>query len=243
MDNYTASTYGDVIADIYDQLHPGGVETMVTALAELASGGRALELGIGTGRVALPLAARGVSVQGIDASEAMVARLRAKPGGDALSVTIGDFADFRLDGRFELIFVVFNTFFGLLTQEQQVQCFARAAAHLNANGVFLIEAFVPDPTRFFQGQNVRVTALESDAVQLELSRHDAVGQRVSSHHLLIGESGMRLCPIQIRYAWPAEMDLMARLAGLRLRERWSDWNGASVTSSSTRHISLYELRQ
>ena len=244
MNDYTASTYGDRIAEIYDQLDShtrGDVDAAVPVLAELAAGGRALELGIGTGRVALPLAARGVPVQGIDASEAMVARLRAKPGGDAIPVTIGDMADFRLDGRFNLIFAVFNTFFALLTQEQQVRCFARAAAHLSAAGVFLIEAFVPDPTRFVRGQNVSVTALESDGAQLEVSRHDAAGQRVSSHHLLIGASGMRLYPVRIRYAWPAELDLMARLAGLRLRDRWGGWDRAPLTSSSTSHVSVYEF--
>ena len=142
MSDYTAATYGDRIADNYDRMVTGTAP--VEALERLAGGGRALELGIGTGRVALPLAARGVDVHGIEASEAMVAKLRAKPGGDAIPVTIGDFADFRVDGTFELVFAVFNTFFMLTSQEQQVQCFTRVAEHLGSGGVFLIEAFVPD---------------------------------------------------------------------------------------------------
>ena len=238
MDDYTAATYGDRIAEIYDRMFSGAAN--VEPLARLAGNGRALELGIGTGRVALPLAERGVEVHGIDASAEMVEKLRTKPGGDAIPVTIGDFADFRLDGTFELIFVVFNTFFVLLTQELQVQCFARVAQHLTAQGVFLIEAFVPDPTRFVRGQNVSVTTLKSDVVQLDLARHNAADQRVSSQHLQIGTSGTRLYPVQLRYAWPSELDLMARLAGLRLRERWSDWDGTPFTSASTGHISLYE---
>ena len=237
MKDYTAATYGDRIAEIYDRMVTG--TGPVEVLARLAGDGRALELGIGTGRVALPLAAQGVDVHGIEASEAMVAKLRAKPGGDAIPVTIGDFADFRVDGTFELIFVVFNTFFMLATQEQQVQCFARVAGHLGAGGVFLIEAFVPDPTRFANGQNVGISHLESDAVQLDLSRHDAAGQRVTCQHLVIDAAGPRLFPAQLRYVWPSELDLMARLAGLRLRERWSGWSGARFTSSSTSHVSHY----
>ena len=237
MKDYTAATYGDRIAEIYDRMVTG--TGPVEVLARLAGDGRALELGIGTGRVALPLAAQGVDVHGIEASEAMVAKLRAKPGGDAIPVTIADFADFRVGGTFELIFAVFNTFFMLATQEQQVQCFARVAEHLSAGGVFLIEAFVPDPTRFANGQSVGISHLESDAVQLDLSRHDAAGQRVTCQHLVIDAAGTRLFPAQLRYAWPSELDLMARLAGLRLRERWSGWSGARFTSASTSHVSLY----
>ena len=197
-------------------------------------------MGIGTGRVALPLAACGVEVRGIDASHAMVAKLRAKPGGAAIPVTIGDFAAFQADGTFNLIFVVFNTFFGLVTQEAQVQCFRHVAAHLRPGGVFLIEAFVPDPGRFTRGQSVSVTRIDPDLVSLDVARHDPLAQRVDSQHLVFTESGTRLYPVQLRYAWPSELDLMARLAGLRLRLRWSDWAGAPFTSASTGHISLYE---
>ena len=218
MNDYTASTYGDRIAERYDRMHSDGPATQATVnvLAGLAAGGRALELGIGTGRVALPLAARGVEVHGIDASRAMVAKLRAKPGGGAIAVTIGDFAAFQVDGRFDLIFVVFNTFFELVTQEAQVQCYRHVAAHLSPGGVFLIEAFVPDPGRFTRGQSLGVTRIDPDLVSLDVARHDPVAQRVYSQHLIFTESGTRLYPVQLRYAWPSELDLMARLAGLRL---------------------------
>ena len=242
MNDYTAATYGDRIAESYDRMYPGGggVEPSVNVLAKLAGGGRALELGIGTGRVALPLAERGVTVQGIDASQAMVDRLRAKPGGDAIPVTIGDFAEFQVDSRFELIFVVCNTLFGLATQDAQVQCFQRVAEHLAAGGTFLIEAFVPDPARFVGGRNLSVSGIEPDLVTLDVARHDAANQRVYSQHLLLTEAGTRLYPVQLRYAWPSELDLMARLAGLRLRERWSGWDGAPFTAASSSHISVYE---
>ena len=240
MNDYTAATYGDRIAESYDRMYPGGggVEPSVNVLAKLAGGGRALELGIGTGRVALPLAERGVTVQGIDASQAMVDRLRAKPGGDAIPVTIGDFAEFQVDSRFELIFVVCNTLFGLATQDAQVQCFQRVAEHLAAGGTFLIEAFVPDPARFVGGRNLSVSGIEPDLVTLDVARHDAANQRVYSQHLLLTEAGTRLYPVQLRYAWPSEPDLMARLAGLR--DRWSGWDGAPFTAASSSHISLYE---
>ena len=242
MNDYTAATYGDRIAESYDRMYPGGggVEPSVNVLAKLAGGGRALELGIGTGRVALPLAERGVTVHGIDASQAMVDRLRAKPGGDAIPVSIGDFAEFQVDSRFELIFVVCNTLFGLATQDAQVQCFQRVAEHLAAGGTFLIEAFVPDPARFVGGRNLSVSGIEPDLVTLDVARHDAANQRVYSQHLLLTEAGTRLYPVQLRYAWPSELDLMARLAGLRLRDRWSGWDGAPFTAASSSHISLYE---
>lgn len=245
MNDYRAATYGNRIADVYDRLYPGkGKATPeVRALTALAGGGRALELGIGTGRVALPLAELGVAVHGVDASEAMVAALRAKPGGAEIPVTVGDFADVPVDGTFTLIFAVFNTFFALTTQEAQVRCFRRVAERLADGGVFLIEVFVPDPARFTGGQRLGVTGVDTDRVTLEVARHDALHQRVYSQNVVLSKSGTRLYPVQIRYAWPAELDLMARLAGLRLRERWSDWTGAPFTAASTRHISLYDRDQ
>ena len=242
MRDYTAATYGDRIAERYDDMHPDGPATQAVAnvLAGLAGGGRTLELGIGTGRVALPLAAHGIEVHGMDASRAMVEKLRAKPGGADIPVTIGDFAEFRVDGKFSLVFVVFNTFFGLVTQDAQVQCFSHVAAHLEPGGVFLIEAFVPDPGRFTRGQALSVNHVATDQVELDVARHDPQAQRVHSQHLIFTESGTHLYPVQLRYAWPAELDLMARLAGLRLRERWSDWTGAPFTATSSSHISLYE---
>ncbi|MBI2856317.1 MAG: class I SAM-dependent methyltransferase [Chloroflexi bacterium] len=242
MNDYDASTYGERIADIYDELHQGlaDVQATVDALADLAQGGRALELGIGTGRIALPLAERGVEVHGIDASPAMVARLREKEGGAQIPVAMGDFVDVAVEGDFSLIFVAFNTFFGLLSQEDQVRCFRNVAHHVSGDGVFVIEAFVPDVTRFVRGQNITAPLLEMDRVLLDVSRHDPVTQRVVAQHLLIMESGTRLYPVQLRYAWPSELDLMSQLAGMRLRERWGSWRREPFTAASTNHVSVYE---
>ncbi len=241
---YDASTYGERIAGVYDAWQteisgPDSVAVPVTLLAELARRGRALELGIGTGRIALPLAARGIEVHGIDASEAMLARLRAKPGGERIPVTVGDFTDVSAEGAFSLVYVVFNTFFALLTQDEQVRCFQNVAARLAGDGVFVIEAFVPDPARFHLGGVVHPSVVEPDRVRLDVTSHDAVQQRVTSQHIEIAEGGIRLYPVQLRYAWPAELDLMARLAGLRLRHRWSGWRREPFTATSPGHVSVY----
>jgi SAM-dependent methyltransferase len=240
------ATYGDRIAEVYDEMYPevptaGPVEATITFLSSLAGAGPALELGVGTGRVALPLQAAGVEVHGIDASEAMVARLRAKPGGDRIQVTIGDFGDFSLDVRFTLAYVPFNTFFGLVTQDAQLACMRAVARHLKPEGVFVIEAFVPDPTRFDRGQRVSAIRVQPDLVSLEVTEHDPVEQRSFSQHVLIREDGIRLYPVTIRYAHVAELDLMARVAGLRLRERWADWDRSPFSSLSPKHISVFEL--
>ncbi len=242
LEGYGPSTYGDRIAGFYDELHQHlfDVDQTVATLAELCAGGRALELAIGTGRVALPLAARGIEVHGIDASEAMVAKLRAKPGGRLIPVTIGDFAEVPAEGKSSLIFVLFNTIFCLNSQDDQVRCFQNVSRHLATGGLFVVEAFVPDLTRFARGQNTQTSRVEIDRVVLETSRHDPVKQQVVSQHVIITEAGTRLYPIQIRYAWPSELDLMARLAGLRLRDRWSDWKRTPFTAASTNHVSVYE---
>ena len=247
MNDYTPATYGDKIAEVYDQMYPmrADVGPTIGALAGLAGDGPALELGIGTGRIAIPLAQRGTEVHGIDASEAIVAQMRAKPGGDAIPVTIIDFSDFSLkddngDRKFSLVYVVFNTLFQATSQQAQVQCFRSVASHLADDGVFLVEAFVPDPTRFTRDQNVSAGSVESDLVSLDISRHDPVNQFVRSQHVFLTESGVKLYPVQVRYSWPSELDLMAQLAGMRLRERWSDWHGSPFTASSEFHISIYE---
>lgn len=242
MEGYEPRTYGDLVADIYDELYadldPGAA---VETLAALAGEGPVLELAIGTGRVALPLAARGLEVHGIDASEAMVERLRAKPGGDRIPVTMGDFADVGVEGSFSLVFVGFNTFFALTTQEAQVRCFANVAARLAPGGVFALEGFVPDLGRFRNNQAVTAPVVELDRVMLDVSRHDPVEQRIDAHHVIVTRDGIRLQPVHIRYAWPPELDLMARLAGMRLRERWADWDRSPFTEESGRHVSVYEL--
>jgi SAM-dependent methyltransferase len=240
MDTYDRATYGERIADIYDELNTSYEEAAISTLTELAGNGRVLELGIGTGRVALPLAEGGLEVHGIDASAAMVSRLRAKPGGDSISVSLGDFADVEVAGEFSLVFVVFNTFFALLSQEEQVRCFRNVARRLSKGGLFLLETFVPDMTRFDRGQNVSATEVTSEFVRLDVSEHDPLEQRVNSHHLFVTGEGIKLYPVQIRYAWPSELDLMAELAGLKLKWRWGGWQRESFTARSEKHISVYE---
>ena len=239
METYTAETYGEHIAGIYDDWYSGFDEATVDVLRDLAQGGRALELGIGTGRIALPLRQSGVEVHGIDASQAMVARMQAKPGGESIPVALGDFAGVDVEGEFSLIYVLFNTFFALLTQDDQVRCFENVARHLGADGAFLIEVFVPDLTRFRGGQDVRAASVGNDEVRLAVSQLNSVSQQVTSQHVALSEEGARLYPVKIRYAWPSELDLMARLAGLELRYRWDSWQRTPFTEQSGKHISVY----
>ena len=240
MKDYTAETYGETCADVYDDWHGGLDEATVPALSELARGGRVLELGVGTGRVAIPLASAGIEVQGIDASPAMVARMRAKPGGERVRASIGNFADVAAEGEFALVFVVFNTFFMLLTQEEQVRCFRNVAARLAPGGVFLLEAFVPDLSRYGEGHPPKIVSVTNERVTLDASQLDVARQHVTSQKVVLTDGAVRLYPIQIRYSWPSELDLMAQLAGLRLRERWAGWRRESFDSRSVKHVSLYE---
>ncbi|MBN1947048.1 MAG: class I SAM-dependent methyltransferase [Bradymonadales bacterium] len=235
-------TYGDTIADIYDELTSDISPDAIELLADLAGpAGRALELGIGTGRVALPLAAKGVSVHGIDASRAMVEKLHGKPGGDRIPVTVGNFAEVGSvqGGPFELAFCVFNTFFALLTQEDQLACFQGVASVLTAGGACVLEAFVPDHGRFDHPQPVLVSDLYDDDLQLEASHHEPIAQRVSSRLIRIREGKLRVYPVELRYAWPSELDLMARLAGMHLEHRWAGWDRSPFGKGSTTHISVY----
>jgi len=231
-------TYDDACAEVYDQWFGACEEAAIDRLAELAGSGRVLELGIGSGLLALPLAARGIDLHGIDLSPAMVAKLRAKPGGEAIPVTMGSFADVAVDGEFSLIFVAYNSFFALQSQEEQVRCFQNVAAHLAAGGVFVLEAFVPQSANFTGG--LKVTAVTAERVGLKVSEHDPVRQRLKSQHVVIRNGEVRLYPVEVRYAWPAELDLMARIAGLRLRHRWSNWNRDEIGPASERHVSVYE---
>ena len=212
----------------------------VAFLEKLAGGGPALELAIGTGWIALPLADRGIRVDGIDFSPAMVARLRAKPGGEHISVTIGDFADVPVPGTYRLIFVVANTLFNLLTQDDQVRCFENVAAHLTDDCMFLIEAFRPDfLCRLRDHRYVDAEAIEVDEVRLDVARHDPVKQLLEESHVSLSREGLHLNPIVTRYAWPSELDLMARIAGLRLKERWGGWDRSPLTSMSRNVVSVY----
>ncbi len=236
--------YGDAWADIYDEIHRGTIgapgSAQLDLLASLAQGGRALELGIGTGRVALPLTERGITVEGVDASAEMVARLRAKPGGRDLPVGIADMAEVVPPGPFRLAYIVFNTIFGLLSQDRQVACFATVARALEPGGTFLLECFVPDLRRYERGQAVAVAPAKMGEVCIHASVHDPVDQRVHTSQVMVGPAGVSIRPIEIRYAWPSELDLMATLAGLRLRGRWGGWAHEPFAASSTKHITVYE---
>jgi SAM-dependent methyltransferase len=218
----------------------GDEAAAVAFLAGLAGPGPALELGIGTGRIALPLAARGIRVDGIDLSAAMVDQLRAKPGGDELSVTIGDLVDVAVPGTYRLIYVVFNTLFNVLTQEAQVRCFENVAAHLADDGSFVIEAFVPTFLhQLHNHQYVDAEAIDVDEVRLDVLRHDPATQTIEESHVSLSQAGVRLNPVVQRYAWPSELDLMARIAGLRLKGRWGGWEREPFDATSGVHVSVY----
>jgi len=244
LQDYGSETYGERIAEIYDDLYPSlsDNDPMVTLLENLVGHGPALELGIGTGRVALPLARRGVEVRGVDVSPAMVARMRAKPGGDQIPVVLGDFGHLATGERYSLIFVVFNTFFTLPTQDDQVRCFERVAQHLTDEGQFLIAAFVPDVAIFDKGQRTSAPEVKLDRVQIDVTRHERTRQVVTSQHLVFTASDTRFYPVRLRYAWPSELDLMARLAGLRLRSRSGGWQGEPYDDRSELHVSVYGRR-
>jgi SAM-dependent methyltransferase len=241
MENYEpAMSFGEHVAEGYDDIACRGDEVATVALLEqLARGGPALELAIGTGRIALPLAARGVRVDGIDISPAMIAKLRAKPGGDHISVTMGDFADIPVPGTYRLIYVVFNTLFNLLTQDDQVRCFENVATHLTDDGSFVVEAGVPNFLhRLRNDQYVDAEAIEVNLVRLDVGRYDPVTQRLDESHVVLSRDGVRVNPIVTCYAWPSELDLMARIAGLRLKKRWDGWNREPFTSRSN-VVSVY----
>lgn len=240
MENYSDETYGEFIAGVYDQWYSEVDPDSIQTLYELAHGGTALELGIGTGRIALPLMATGVAVHGIDASGAMLSRLRQKPGGDGIPVTMGSFADVPVEGQFSLIYIVFNTFFALLTQDEQVRCFQNVSKHLSPSGVFVVEAFVPDLGLFDRGQTVRLDRIGEGETQLDVSQIEPVQQVITSQHIHLTEGKTHFYPVKLRYTWPAEMDLMARLAGMRLKHRWGDWKRGPFTAQSGKHISVYE---
>jgi SAM-dependent methyltransferase len=241
-----AATYGDNIAEVYDELFadvsPAAIDTLLTLAG---THGRVLELGIGTGRLAIPLVARGLEVHGVDASLAMTHKLRQKQYGDRIPVTIGDFADVGQiqGGPFDLVFCVFNTFFSLLTQEDQLKCFKGVSEILTPSGLFLLEAFVPDLSRFTKYQPALVGALGEDTLNLEASRHEITTQRVSSRLVRISAGRIHVYPIEIRYAWPSELDLMARLAGMDRTSRWSGWDQKFFGPGSVTHISAYRTLQ
>ena len=217
---------------------PGVIGATVDFLAELAGDGAALELGIGTGRIALPLSARGVPVQGIDLSPDMVAQLQAKPGGDAIGVTIGDFATTVVDGTFRLAYLVYNTIQNLTSQDDQVACFTNVARHLEPGGCFVVEVMVPPLRRLPPGESTMAFRVTPD--RLGFDTLDVAQQLGVSHHYWVSEGRAGTFTMPYRYVWPAELDLMARIAGMRLRERWSWWGRQPFTSESASHVSVWE---
>jgi SAM-dependent methyltransferase len=233
--------FGEEVAARYDggpMFSPEVLGPTVDFLATLAARGAALELGIGTGRVALPLAERGVRVHGIDLSEAMVAKLREKPGAEQVGTTIGDFATTRVEGTFSLVYLVFNTIGNLTTQDDQVACFQNAAAHLERGGCFVIEVGVPNLQRLPPGE--RFHPFDVSRGHLGVDEYDVASQGLVSHHFSLEDGTWHRSSIPFRYVWPAELDLMARLAGMRLRERWADWDRSPFTSESRKHVSVWE---
>lgn len=217
---------------------PAVVDPAVSFLAELAGAGAALELGIGTGRLALPLSRRGVPVHGMELSPAMVAQLQAKPGADTIGVTIGDFATTKVGGTFTLAYLVRNTIANLTTQDQQVACFGNVAAHLEPGGCFVIEVYVPELQRLPPGETIR--AFTVTPTHLGFEEYDVATQIAYSHHYWMVDGQLETFSAPFRYVWPSELDLMARLAGLTLRERWSSWEREPFTSDSRSHVSVWE---
>ena len=240
--------FPESVAADYDD--PGGanapeaIEPVANVLEDLAGGGPVLEFAVGTGRIAAPLAARGVSVSGIEQSRAMAARIASKPGGDAVDVTIGDMTTTRVAGEFSLVFLVFNTISNVTTQDGQVDVFGNAAAHLGPGGLFVIEVGLPDLRRLPPGQDTVPFAVAPDAGgggYLGFDQYDVVTQNFTSNHVTVSADGTgRFRRIPFRYAWPAEMDLMARLAGMRLLHRWADWDRSELTPESTKHVSVWQ---
>lgn len=239
-------TWDTEVAEVYDatsaaMFDPLVLEPTVEVLAELAAGGRALEFAVGTGRVALPLSARGVPTSGIELSPHMLEKLQAKPGADAVAVTLGDMATTRVPGEFRLVYLVFNTIMNVTTQDEQVAVFENAAAHLEPGGCFVVEVVVPKLARVPPGEPGRIFRLEPDHVAVE-TFDDLEGQISWSHHWMYVDGRLVRQSAPYRYVWPAELDLMARLAGLRIRERWADWSRADFTSESTSQVAVFEKR-
>jgi len=233
-DERVAATYDE---DVADRSAPEVLDPTVAFLAALAGEGRALEFAIGTGRIALPLAARGVPVQGIEVSKAMAAQLAAKTGGEAIDITIGDIASTRVEGSFSLVYLVFNTIMNLTTQEAQVACFRNAAAHLEPGGCFVIEVMVPELRRLPPGETFHVFG-GADAWGID--EYDVADQGLVSHHLEVVDGTLERFSVPFRYVWPSELDLMGRLAGMTFRERWSSWTREPFTSESRQHVSVWE---
>lgn len=238
--HFEPDTFGKLNAEDYDAVHdPGTTDAAVSLISDIGGPGRILELAIGTGRVALPLAAKGHRIEGIEGAPEMVAKLRDKPGGADIPVTIGDMADVDVEGPFDHVFLIFNTLFNLTTQDAQIRCFQNVATRLAPGGSFLIETFVPNLAGFTNHQRVATKQLDMSSVWLEAIQHDPVAQRFVYQRVRITEEGTKLVPLVLRYAYPPELDLMAKLAGMTLENRWGDWERSAFTADSTMHVSVY----
>jgi hypothetical protein len=234
--------FGERVAQVYDahsasMYDPDVLEPAVDTLAELAGGGAALEFAVGTGRIALPLAQKGIRVTGFDSSQAMLDQLRAKPGADRIDTSVGDMASTRIEGDFSLVYLVFNTIFNLTTQEGQVACFENAARHLGSGGRFVIEARVPELQRLPLGQTVLPWRADPEGMSFYV--YDVTTQRLGGQHYNLVDGRIEPSPIELRYAWPAELDLMARIAGLELEHRWANFRREKFTHLSPAHVSVY----
>jgi SAM-dependent methyltransferase len=235
--------YAERFAEFYDawfSMLPD-TEGTVACLAELAGSGPVLELGIGTGRVALPLQEHGLEVHGVDGSEAMVTQLRAKPGGDGIPVTIGDFSEVPVEGTFSLVFLASGTFFELPSAEAQLRCFQNVAKTLAPDGLFVFDSPMPDASRSSNNQEIRIVPTRGNQLILQCRKYYPHEQRYTSDYVIIRDNDVRHMQVKFRYAWPAELDLMARFAGLRLRDRWGNWRRGPFTAASTHHVAVYEF--
>jgi SAM-dependent methyltransferase len=237
-DDWVAQNYKVLWAHLFD---PEVVEPAVSFLADLAGDGRVLELGIGTGRLALPLSRRGIRVDGIELSSAMVEQLRAEPGSSEINVTIGDFSTTKVDGTFTLAYLVRNTIMNLTTQDAQVACFHNVARHLAPNGFFVIEVLVPPWQRLAPGETI--IPFDVSRAHLGFDEIDVATQNSRSHHYWFVGGETKTFSAPFRNVWPSELDLMARLAGMALHDRWSDWNREPFTSKSRSHISVWQKHE
>ena len=241
MEDFGAQSFGEIYAADYDERQdPGNTKASVELIAELAGSGRVLELAVGTGRVALPLAKLGLEVHGIDASQHMLDKLHEKPGAESLTTSICDMANVEAPGTYDFVYLIFNTITNLTTQEDQVSCFKSVAKLLNPGGAFLIENFIQDLTLFKDHQYTRTLEIEVDGAVLDMGKHDLVNQLVECQRVVINAQGTQMRPLPYRYVWPQELDLMAELAGMHLEHRWGDWDKSPFTRDSRKHVSLYK---
>lgn len=243
MSTYESTTYGDHWASFYDLIESPSLDTegTVNCLSELAGSGTLLELGVGTGRVALPLVERGFPVHGIEASSAMIEELRKRPGVEGMKIIEGDFADLETSTPYSLVFAAYNTFSSLLEQETQIQCLKNIARCLTPTGALVLELGVPDLARLSKGQDVSVRFVDSELVVLHAAQYDLLTQKIVGQTTVTTNGLTRMFPVQVRYLWPSELDLMARLAGFTLESRWADWQKSEFKANSTSHVSVYRL--